>query len=102
VTRSQGVFLHSPGCVVSVPLACRPLAVGSKWAREDLSDQQLPTFGAALDATEALPSRGNALSSSKLKEAGHSHSSGGWNVRSYRWSQPVDATLYLRGKRWSV
>src|SRR5665213_141931 len=23
-------------------------------------------------------------------------------VRYWRWSQPVDATLYLRGKRWSV
>src|SRR6266481_8855199 len=24
------------------------------------------------------------------------------NVRKVRWSQPIDATLYLRGKRWSV
>src|SRR6476646_5957430 len=24
------------------------------------------------------------------------------HVRKVRWSQPVDATLYLRGKRWSV
>src|ERR1700726_1963276 len=24
------------------------------------------------------------------------------HVRFVRWSQPIDATLYLRGKRWSV
>src|SRR6266478_1603293 len=24
------------------------------------------------------------------------------HVRKVRWSQPIDATLYLRGKRWSV
>jgi hypothetical protein len=24
------------------------------------------------------------------------------HVRLGRWSQPVDATLYLKGKRWSV
>jgi hypothetical protein len=61
VTRCQGVFLHSSGCVRSVPLMCRSLAAGSKWAREDLSDQELPIIGAARNAPEALPCVGNAL-----------------------------------------
>jgi len=69
VTRCQGVFLHSPGCAVSVPLMCRSLEVLSKCAREDLSDQELPIIGATLSATEALPCSGSALSSAKLISA---------------------------------
>jgi len=67
VTRCQGVFLHGPGCVVSVPLVCRSLAARLIRAREDLSDQQLPIIEIARNALEALPWAGNALSSTKLK-----------------------------------
>ena len=66
MTRCQGVFLHSSGCVVSVPLVCRLLAAWSKWSREDLSDQELPIIVAALSASESLPCTGNALSSARL------------------------------------
>jgi hypothetical protein len=69
VTRSQGVFLHSPGCVVSVPLVCRSLGASSKRAREDLSDQELPIIDVARNASEALPCEGSALSSAKLISA---------------------------------
>ena len=66
VTRCQGVFLHSSGCVVSLPLVCRLLAAWSKWSREALSDQELPIIVAALSASESLPCTGNALSSARL------------------------------------
>jgi hypothetical protein len=81
VTRCQGVSLHSPGCVVSVPLACRSLGASSKRAREDLSDQGLPIIGAVLGASEALPCVGNALSSIKLNSADRGSPIGGANVR---------------------
>jgi hypothetical protein len=69
VTRCQGVSLHSPGCAVSVPLVCRSLGASSKREREDLSDQELPIIGAARNASEALPCKGNALSPAKLISA---------------------------------
>jgi hypothetical protein len=62
MTRGQGEFLHSAGCVGCVPLVCRLLAVGSKCAREDLSDQELPIIGLMLSARKSLPCTGNALS----------------------------------------
>jgi hypothetical protein len=67
--RCQGLSLHSSGCVVSVPLECRSLGASSKRAREDLSDQGLPIIDFARNASEALPCRGSALSSTKINNA---------------------------------
>ena len=71
MTRCQGVSLHRSGCAVSVPLVCRSLATWGKWAREDLSDQELPIIDAALSMSESLPCKGSALSSAKLISADH-------------------------------
>jgi hypothetical protein len=79
VTRCQGVSLHSPGCVVSVPLVCRLLAGRKVRAREDLSDQELPIIGVALIVSEALPCIGNALSSIALQCVGRGLLVGGSN-----------------------
>ena len=83
MTRCQGVFLHSSGCVVGVPLMCRSLAAWSEWAREDLSDQELPIIGAALSASESLPCVGNALSSAKLISADRNLSFGGSELSAF-------------------
>ena len=71
MTWCQGVSLHRSGCAVSVPLVCRSLATWGKWAREDLSDQELPIIDAALSMSESLPCKGSALSSAKLISADH-------------------------------
>src|SRR5262249_57798913 len=60
LTRCQGEFLHSSSCVGSVPLVCRSRSIPIGWAREDLSDQELPIIGAALSAWKSLPCAGNA------------------------------------------
>src|SRR5262249_60733095 len=60
VTRCQGEFLHNSGCVASVPLVCRSRSIRIEWAREDLSDKELPIMGAALSARKSLPCASNA------------------------------------------
>src|ERR1700730_1210604 len=45
---------------------------------------------------EESPCQSGAVHTWHLADSGKSA-----NVRFARWAQPVDATLYLRGKRWS-